>query len=266
MARNFCWMAAILVIISTFSVVSWAQEESKKPDYLREKEQAMKSEKSRIVERKESDKSTQEYIKALTKELEELKVKLKELPADKDEEARDYQKRMAEIEKEIANLKWKDSNKSLPKKTNVAKKPAPAKKLSSAEAQKRIERLRKDLEETRKKILELKRTNPDSPRLKELRAHIAERERMIKQLTPQVKRKPAPQRVQRAKVTQMRLEIFTLKNIDADSAFKIVREFMTPGGIVVPVSHTNSLIIRDTQKNLQEVEIIIKHIDMKARP
>jgi type II secretory pathway component GspD/PulD (secretin) len=137
------------------------------------------------------------------------------------------------------------------------------KKLSSAEERKRIERLRKEIGETREKIQELKHTNPDSPRLKKLRAHIAEHEKMLKDLTTKTRRKRTQQRPQKPRVEQTRLEIFTLKNIDVESAFKIVKQFITPVGTVVPVAHTNSLIIRDTQKNLQDIGTIIKHIDVK---
>ena len=270
MIRNFCWIASVLVIILALSVVSWAQEKSGEPDYLKEKEQVMKSEKPKPVEQKKLDNPTQQYIKALTKELEELRAKLKQLSPEKDAEARHYQKRIAEIEKEITQLKLKQkrTDKLQVKKAKRAREAIPAKRLSSAEAQRRIERLKKDLEETREKMRELKSTNPDSPSLKEFRAHIAEREEMIGDLTALVRKKRASQRSQKNKVEQTRLEIFTLKNIDIESAFKIVREFITPGGlgIIVPVVHTNSLIIRDTQKNLRDIGTIIEHIDVKGKP
>ncbi|MBC8229757.1 hypothetical protein H8E77_09445 [bacterium] len=265
MSRNFCWIASILVIILALSVVSLAQEKSGEPDYLKEKEQVMKSEKP--VEQKKLDNPTQQYIKALTKELEELRAKLKQLSPEKDGEARNYQKRIAEIEKEITQLKLKQkrTDKLQVKKAKRAREAVQAKSLSSAEAQRRIERLKKDLEETREKMRELKNTNPDSPSLKEFRAHIAEREKMIEDLTDLVRKKRASQRNQRPRVEQTRLEIFTLKNIDVESAFKIVREFITPGGIITPVVHTNSLIIRDTQKNLRDIGTIIEHIDVKGK-
>ncbi|MBM3237063.1 hypothetical protein FJZ31_12295 [Candidatus Poribacteria bacterium] len=267
MTRNFCWIIATLVIVFAFSAVSWAQEASREPDYLKEKEQMMKSEKSRPVELEKLDKSTQQYIKALTEELEELKAKLKTLPPDKDDEARHYQERIAEVEKQIAQLKQKNADKLIKEKAKRVEKEMPAKKLSSVEAQKRIEILKRDIEESREKIQELRRANPDSPRLKELQEHIAECEKMIGNLTAQVKKEGAPQQAKRP-VEQIQLKIFTLKNIDVESAFKIVREFITPDGrgVIVPVFHTNSLIIRDTQKNLRDIGTIIEHIDVKGKP
>lgn len=267
MTRKFCWIIATLVIVFALSIESWAQEGAKKPDYLKEKEQMIRTEKPRPVELEKSDKSTQQYIKALIEELEELKAKLKALPPDKDDEARNYQERIAEVEKQIAQLKQKNADKLIREKTKRVEKEMPAKKLSSVEAQKRIEILKRDIEESREKIQELRRTNPDSPRLKELQEHIAECERMIGNLTAQVKKEGAPQGPKRP-VEQVRLEIFTLKNIDVESAFKIVKEFVTPDGrgIIVPVLHTNSLIIRDTQKNLRDIGTIIEHIDVKGKP
>lgn len=266
MTRKFCWIAAILVIIFAFSVVSWAQEKSKKPDYLKEKEQMMKSERLRPVELEKSEKSTQQYIKALNEELKELQTKLKQLPPDRDDMAILYQKRIAEIQEQIDHLKQKQTSKSTKGKAKRAEKTMPAKRLSPVETQKRIKTLTKNMEEMREKIQELKRTNPDSPRLKELQEHIAEREKMVEDMTAQVKRARALQRPKRTRVDQTRLEIFTLKNIDVESAFVIVREFITDGrGIIVPVFHTNSLIIRETQKNLRDIETIIKHIDVKGK-
>jgi type II secretory pathway component GspD/PulD (secretin) len=263
MTRNFCWIIAVLVIVFALSIGSWAQEKSREPDYLKEKEQMIRTEKPRPVELEKSDKSTQQYIKALAGELEELRAKLKALPPDKDDEARNYQERIAEVEKQIAQLKQEQADKLAREKVKRAEKEMPAKKLSSVEAQKRIEILKRDIEESREKIQELRRTNPDSPRLKELQEYIAEREKMIASLTAQVKKEGAPQQPKRP-VEQIQLKIFTLKNIDVESAFKIVKEFITPDGrgIIVPVVHTNSLIIRDTQKNLRDIGTIIEHIDV----
>ncbi|MFQ6042842.1 MAG: secretin N-terminal domain-containing protein, partial [Candidatus Poribacteria bacterium] len=214
----------------------------------------------------ESNKPTQQYIKALNEELEELKTKLKQLPPENDEEARDYRERIAEIQKELAQLKRQRVSKLAEAKAKRVRKAAQEKKLSSVEAQRRIERLKNDIEEAREKVQELKRTNPDSPSLKELRAHIAERERMIKDLTAQIRKARHQQPPKRIRGEQTQLKIFPLKNIDAETAFRIVREFITDGrGIVVPVFHTNSLIIRDTQKNLRDIETIIEHIDVKGK-
>jgi type II secretory pathway component GspD/PulD (secretin) len=93
--------------------------------------------------------------------------------------------------------------------------------------------------------------------------HIAERERMIENLAAQIRQARAQQPPKRTRGEQTQLQIFPLKNIEAEAAFVIVREFITDGrGIIVPVLHTNSLIIRDTPKNLRDIETIIKHIDV----
>jgi len=81
--------------------------------------------------------------------------------------------------------------------------------------------------------------------------YLKEKEQMVKS------EKPRPVELEKSdKPTQQYIK----------AAFVIVREFITDArGIIVPVFHTNSLIIRDTQKNLRDIETIIEHIDVKGK-
>lgn len=261
MIRKFCCIAAILALIFALSAMGWAQEEAPKPDYVKEKEQAVKKDSpEKSVKR---DKPARDNIEKLTGELKKLQDEMKQLP-DGSPTIQEYRQRIVEIQKEISYLKAKRDMKPTGEKAKRETKERP-KRLSARQREARVVQLRKDIAKSQDELEKLKRDNPDSPKLKELRQHIAERRVMLNRFTERAKQARAPRRPA-ARAKQRQLKIFELKNIKAPIAYEFVRPFMTKEGVVVPVEHRNSLIVKDTPENLRDIETIIKHLDVGEKP
>jgi chromosome segregation ATPase len=230
MVRRFCWIATTLAVIFALSSIGWSRE---KPDYLKEKEMMAKPE---TAEKRDKPMRASK-IKDLTQQLEELKAKLERLPAESDEDARHYQERIAEIQMQIAELREKSA--VAERRVEREARTMSAKRLPRGEFQERVEQLKEEIEKAKARIHELERTNPDSPKLRELRQYVKERQKRLERLASQSRRQPRPEARR-----QTQLKIFQLKHIDVEVAFGVVEPFITPNGrgIVVPVFHTNSLI------------------------
>ena len=251
MIRKLCFTSTILVLIFALSAVL-RSEEIRKTDYMKKKEKPVKKD-IRREEGKKPDKSERAAeLKQLSEQLKEMQAKMEETSADRDE-GQNVKQRIREIQRRIAQLKARGERKPR------------TKRLSGRNLEARIKELRGSIAKDRKQIADLKETNPDSPKLKELHQRGEERERELKRLTAQHRRVRA-ERPPVRRVAQTQLKIFKLKHIDAKAAFEIVEPFVKrEKGVIVLVPHTKSLIVKDRQKNLRDIETIIKHIDVELK-
>jgi len=248
MIKKFCFTSTILLLIFALSTVLWS-EEIRKPDYMKEKEVSAKKDvpKEKGKEPVKSEEAAE--LKKLSQQLKEMQAKMEEMSAESDE-GKNMKQRVREIQRRITQLKARGD-----------RKPS-AKRLTARGLEARVKALRDSIAKDRKQIAELKETNPDSPNLKELQQEIKKKEKEINQLTAQHRRARA-ERAPARRVERTQLKIFKLKHIDAKVAFEIVEPFVKRNkGVIVMVPHTKSLIVKDT--NLRDIEMIIKHIDVKV--
>jgi len=251
MIRKFCLISTISLLIFALFTLSWAQE-TKQPDYVREKGKDVKKEtrKDEVKQTAKSEKAIE--LEKLSKQLKEIQAELKEMSDDSDEGTK-MKQRMREIRRRITQLKARGDRKPRTKR--------PAERNPEA----RVKELRDAIAKDKKRIEELKETNPDSPKLKQLQDGIAEKEKTLERLIAQSRRVRTARATAR-RAEQKQLKIFQLKNVDVEIAFEIVEPFVKgEKGLIVMVPHTKSLIVRANQNNLRDIETIIKHIDVEAK-
>ena len=251
MIRKLCFISTISVLIFALFTLSWAQE-TKQPDYVKEKEKDVKKEtrKDEVKKTAKSEKAIE--LEKLSKQLEEIQAELKEMSDDSDAGAK-MKQRMRDIQRRITQLKARGDRKPRTKRP------------TGRNLEARVKASRDAIAKDKKQIEKLKETNPDSPKLKELQDSILEKEKNVERLITQSRRgRTARAPTRRAEQTQ--LKIFQLKHVDVKAAFEIVEPFVKrEKGVIVMVAHTKSLIVKDTQKNLNDIETIIKHIDVEAK-
>ncbi len=172
MIRKFCLISTILVLIFALFTSSLAQE-TKKPDYVKEKEEVVKKE-TRKEQVKKTDRSERAIeIEKLSEQLKEIQAKLERVSTDSDEGEK-LKGQMREIQKRITQLKARGDRR--PEGRNL---------------EARVKELRHAIEKDKKQIAELKETHPDSPKLKELQQRIAERGNTLERLIAQSGREHA---------------------------------------------------------------------------
>lgn len=254
MIRKFCFTSTILLLIFALSTVLWS-EEIRKPDYMKEKEEPVKKEARKEEEKKPVKSERTAELEKLSQQLKEMQAKMEDISADSDE-GKNVKQRIREIQRRITQLKARSDRKM------------PPKRLSGRNSETHIKELRNAIAKDKEQIAELKETNPDSPKLKQLQDRLAERQKEVERLTAQHRRARA-ERTPVRRVAQTQLRIFKLKHIDAKTAFEIVEPFVKRDkdvkGVIVMVAHTKSLIVKDTQRSLLDVETIIKHIDVEIK-
>lgn len=120
--------------------------------------------------------------------------------------------------------------------------------------EKRIQELEKLITDTKIKIENLKREHASEEKIRELVRRIEEWKQELEEIH-------RPKREREIPRLERRIIVIRLEHAPADYLAEIIEEFLSPDGVVSADMRTNSLIIRDVEPNLHDIEMIVHELD-----
>lgn len=159
-------------------------------------------------------------------------------------------KKMEEVREEIDKL-----NEKL--KANIEHLHELEKELSRMPVEKRIRELEESIMDAKAKVEHLKEIHAPEEKIEQLVRKIEEWKRELEELHRPEPKFPHPER---------RVIVIHLEHAPADYLAEIIEDFLTPDGVVRADMRTNSLIIRDVEPDLRDIEMIIHELDRPESP
>ena len=201
-----------------------------------------------LAEEREQE-SREAQIKQLRGQIGELEQALER--ADTDKEAAELKEKLQERRKKLERLMGES------RKSQKSGEEFP-------EIQQAIRRANGNLEELRQAMKALKEEGGQPEKLKELQQKIAQEEKKLVELKNLLKklRANAEQKKDRPRTKLMFLPV---EHANAQNLSKLIREFLTPLGIIVADPDTNIIVIKSTPGDLEIASAIIKNLDIPRR-
>lgn len=276
----------LTIVLFLFSLIlaGYAQADEqvsvpKAPDKPEEPTVELKSSKFQKTESEEAKKD-EDILSKLAEEMNKLEEQYKASP-EESEEAQNFMERIKAIQKRMREIRAKSQRIH---KRRVPRDPYQFLQNRIDHKRGEIEKLEDQIASARRHISEMKeKMTEDYPEVKEIERRIRHLQRKLdfnkgilegllerrRYLNPQKQRPesvPLTSKIPEAylkAILNSRIEIFQISHVEMNYLVDLIKPFLTPEiGVVVPCTHTNSIIVRDTEKILKQVAEIVEHVDV----
>jgi hypothetical protein len=132
------------------------------------------------------------------------------------------------------------------------------------EIQEGIQRTNGNLKELRQAIKALREEGGNPEKLKELQDKIGREERKLVELKGLLEKRRGEAKRKRER-PRSKLMFFPLEHANAESLGKLIKNFLTPEGIIAADPATNILVVKDTPNGLEIASAIIENLDIPGR-